>query len=139
MKDDDTRTTELPAELLPGDDAPEENIDTSRVSGWRRILRGNRTLWIVALCAVVSLVAGLLVGRFLISPAEAGAVRQHHQMGTIAGAELGEQVAHVRLDRRVAHHEAVGDLEVRLDARLRHGLGQHGGAPGDYGCFVCYG
>nr|WP_314842822.1 hypothetical protein [uncultured Microbacterium sp.] len=72
MKDDDTPTTELPAELLSGDDAPEENIDTSRVSGWRRILRGNRTLWIVALCAVVSLVAGLLVGRFLISPAEAG-------------------------------------------------------------------
>lgn len=68
MKDDETQTTELPAELLP-DQA--EEVDTSRVSGWRRILRGNRTLWIVAACAVVSLVAGLLVGRFLISPAEA--------------------------------------------------------------------
>ncbi|WP_050723683.1 hypothetical protein [Microbacterium sp. GCS4] len=79
MKGDETPTTELPADLLPVDaeaDGPEgsdpdESVDTSRVSGWRRILRGNRTLWIVALCAVVSLVAGLLVGRFLISPAQA--------------------------------------------------------------------
>ena len=64
-------------ELIPTDDDPvldeaEDRVDTSRVSGWRRILRGNRTLWIVALCAVLSLVVGLLVGRFLISPAEAG-------------------------------------------------------------------
>ncbi|MFK4762773.1 hypothetical protein ACI3KS_17740 [Microbacterium sp. ZW T5_45] len=51
-------------------DAPEKE-DLSRVSGWRRILRGNRTLWIVALCAVISLIAGLLAGRFLIPQAEA--------------------------------------------------------------------
>lgn len=81
MKDDETPTTELPAELVldPADadtpdvdtpDADTPDADTSRVSGWGRILRGNRTLWIVALCAVVSLVAGLLVGRFLVSPAE---------------------------------------------------------------------
>lgn len=82
MKDDETPTTELPAtdfdELIEGDPAAAEveasapdDVDMSRVSGWRRVLRGNRTLWIVALCAVVSLVAGLLIGRFLISPAEA--------------------------------------------------------------------
>ncbi|AXL12591.1 hypothetical protein DXT68_10875 [Microbacterium foliorum] len=63
-------------ELIPTDEAlldeADDSVDTSRVSGWRRILRGNRTLWIVALCAVLSLVVGLLVGRFLISPAEAG-------------------------------------------------------------------
>lgn len=66
--------TELETELFPvtaGDEADEPAADTSRVSGWRRVLRGNRTLWIVALCAVVSLVAGLLVGRFLIAPAAA--------------------------------------------------------------------
>lgn len=51
--------------------ADSEEGSASRVSGWRRILRGNRTLWIVALCAVLSLVAGLLVGRFLIGPTEA--------------------------------------------------------------------
>ncbi|PCE14247.1 hypothetical protein AUC47_06370 [Microbacterium sp. SZ1] len=76
MRDDETPTTELPAELLPeNDDALAADGDgaaaSSRVSGWGRILRGNRTLWIVALCAVVSLVAGLLVGRFLIAPAQA--------------------------------------------------------------------
>ncbi|WP_341934013.1 hypothetical protein MRBLWO14_003124 [Microbacterium sp. LWO14-1.2] len=76
MRDDETPTTELPAELLPEhDDLVAEDgggaAATSRVSGWGRILRGNRTLWIVALCAVVSLVAGLLVGRFLIAPAQA--------------------------------------------------------------------
>ncbi|WP_082914214.1 hypothetical protein [Microbacterium sp. H83] len=77
MKDDDaTTTTELPEELLPaavdpdGDLAGDE-VDTSRVSGWGRIVRGNRTLWIVALCAVASLVIGLLAGRFLIAPADA--------------------------------------------------------------------
>lgn len=82
MKDDETPTTELPSdfsEIIAGDETADaesaadekDAVDMSRVSGWRRILRGNRTLWIVALCAVVSLVAGLLVGRFLISPAEA--------------------------------------------------------------------
>lgn len=71
MKDEETQTTELPAELLTEQTDQTDDVDTSRVSGWRRILRGNRTLWIVAACAVVSLVVGLLVGRFLISPAEA--------------------------------------------------------------------
>lgn len=73
MKDDDTSTTELPADLALDaleTEGPDE-ADTSRVSGWGRIVRGNRTLWIVALCAVASLVVGLLVGRFLISPAQA--------------------------------------------------------------------
>ncbi len=66
--------TELATELFPvpeGDEADGPAADTSRVAGWRRVLRGNKTLWIVALCAVVSLVAGLLVGRFLIAPAAA--------------------------------------------------------------------
>src|SRR6218665_1636676 len=78
MKDDDTPTVDVPsdfADLIEGDGAAAsdsgDDVDISRVSGWRRILRGNRTLGIVALCAVVSLVAGLLVGRFLIAPAEA--------------------------------------------------------------------
>ncbi|MBO0981948.1 hypothetical protein [Microbacterium sp. SD291] len=78
MKDDETPTTELPTEFelalngSGGDtSAGDGEAKNSRVSGWGRILRGNRTLWIVALCAVVSLIAGLLVGRFLISPADA--------------------------------------------------------------------
>lgn len=38
----------------------------SRVSGWERVFRGNRVLWTTAAVAVVCLVAGLLVGRFVI-------------------------------------------------------------------------
>lgn len=86
MKDDETPTAELPSDLalaLEDLDANAESGEvgeagdvgdgtkSSRVIGWGRILRGNRTLWIVALCAVASLIAGLLVGRFLISPAQA--------------------------------------------------------------------
>ncbi|GAT73620.1 peptidoglycan-binding domain 1 protein [Microbacterium sp. HM58-2] len=77
MKEDATPTTELPADLLEDAEDAEAaadgaaDADMSRVRGWRRILRGNRTLWIVALCAIVSLIAGLLVGRFLIAPAAA--------------------------------------------------------------------
>lgn len=38
-------------------------------SPWRRALRGNRPLWITALVAVVTLVAGLLIGTFVVAPA----------------------------------------------------------------------
>lgn len=74
MTKDDTPTTDFSELIQPEaqtEQAAPDDVDVSRVSGWRRILRGNRTLWIVALCAVVSLVAGLLVGRFVIAPAEA--------------------------------------------------------------------
>lgn len=49
-------------------------VDISRVSGWGRVLRGNRALWIVAGTAVVSLVAGLLVGKFFVGPEAAADV-----------------------------------------------------------------
>lgn len=84
--DGEAETEVLPADLLAdGTDADGTDADgtdsdgtdtsagdTSRVSGWGRIVRGNRTLWIVAACAIVALVAGLLVGRFVIPPADAG-------------------------------------------------------------------
>lgn len=63
----------------PTEDAPSEPRAPRR-SRWRRIaaawpsvFRRNRTLWIVAAAAVVAMVAGLLVGRFVISPADAAA------------------------------------------------------------------
>ncbi len=36
---------------------------------WRRLLRGNRGLWVTALVATATLVAGLLVGTFVVAPA----------------------------------------------------------------------
>lgn len=74
MRGDETPTTELPDDLFPDsadDGAVPAHAGSASVSGWGRILRGNRALWIVALCAIVSLVGGLLIGRFLISPAQA--------------------------------------------------------------------
>jgi len=61
---------------------PQDSTDaqTPRRGPWRRLAAGwagtfrrNRTLWIVAVAAVVALVAGLVVGRFVISPADAAA------------------------------------------------------------------
>lgn len=75
---DDASTVELPAELIDSHEqldgvAPAEPLTRrSRVSGWGRVVRGNRTLWIVASGALVSLIVGLLIGRFLIGPAQAG-------------------------------------------------------------------
>lgn len=69
VQDDDALETVEIAELVIDDD--EAATDVSRVSGWRRVFRGNRMLWIVAASAIVSLVLGLALGRFLIAPAEA--------------------------------------------------------------------
>ncbi|GGH46066.1 hypothetical protein [Microbacterium album] len=70
----DTATAVL---ATPDEDAGDAAADasaagsTARVAGWARVFRGNRTLWIVAGVAVVSLVAGLALGRFAVAPAEA--------------------------------------------------------------------
>lgn len=40
-------------------------------TGWGRLVQGNRVIWVIAAVAVVSLVAGIALSRFIISPAEA--------------------------------------------------------------------
>ncbi len=40
-------------------------------TGWGRLLQGNRVIWVIAAVAVVSLVAGIALSRFIISPADA--------------------------------------------------------------------
>lgn len=64
----DAAVDERPDEASGGsaDDAP-----VSRVKGWGRVFRGNRALWITAAVALVSLVAGLVLGRFIIAPGSA--------------------------------------------------------------------
>jgi len=54
-------------EMVPAEEAP------SRRSAWTALLQRNRPLWITAAVAVVALVAGLLVGRFVVAPDPAGA------------------------------------------------------------------
>lgn len=41
--------------------------------GWRRVMTGNRALWMTAAVALVALVGGLVLGRFVISPFDAAA------------------------------------------------------------------
>lgn len=53
------------------DTAPPDRPGRSRVAGWRRLFAGNRALWVVAAIAILSLVAGLVLGRFVISPSDA--------------------------------------------------------------------
>jgi peptidoglycan hydrolase-like protein with peptidoglycan-binding domain len=55
----------------------------SRSQGWGRLLRGNRTLWVVAAVAIVSLVAGLALGQFIVSPGQAAADAEAPTAGLI--------------------------------------------------------
>ena len=52
---------------------PPDEAAPSAWSAWPALIRRNRPLWITAAVAVVALVAGLLVGRFVVAPDPAGA------------------------------------------------------------------
>jgi hypothetical protein len=54
-----------------------------RSQGWGRLLRGNRTMWIIAAVAVASLVAGLVLGQFVVSPGKAAADADAPKAGLI--------------------------------------------------------
>lgn len=93
-KADDHAFDELIADPPTGDvdvsadaaeiDAPADEAATQgRARGWLRIFRANRTIWIIAAAAVVSLVAGLLVGRFIMSPADAASLTDPPDAGLV--------------------------------------------------------
>lgn len=54
-----------------------------RSSGWLRVARGNRALWTTAGIAVLALVAGLVLGRFVVSPGQAAADAEPPAAGAI--------------------------------------------------------
>ncbi|WP_411698255.1 hypothetical protein [Conyzicola sp.] len=60
-----------------------ESVGPSRSQGWGRLLRGNKTMWVVAAVAVVSLVAGLALGQFIVSPGQAAADADGPKAGLI--------------------------------------------------------
>ncbi len=94
------------------DAAGEETGDTSRVAGWGRIFRGNRTLWIVVAVAVASLVAGLLIGSFVVAGADARQEAPEPGLVTVP-VEFGPLTNDVTIRADVGYADAV---EVTLDA-----------------------
>lgn len=112
-------TTSFTAFIDSADDVSDADgeavaTSTSRVLGWRRIFRGNRVLWIVAGVAVLSLVAGLLLGRFIVSPADAAANAQAPAAGLITvPVEFGELSNDVTIRGDVGYADAV---QVTIDA-----------------------
>ncbi|KJQ54827.1 hypothetical protein [Microbacterium sp. SA39] len=112
MAEHETPTERL--HVVPADDENETSEEPplrSRVSGWGRVVRGNRTLWLVALIAVVCLVAGLLVGRFLLAPPSSASDAPDAGLVTVP-VEFGPLSNDVTLRADVGYADAV---EVKLD------------------------
>ena len=98
----------------PASEAPAEPPATSRVKGLGRIFRGNRALWVTALVAALCLVAGLVIGRFVLSPADAAANANAPKPGYITVAvEYGELSNDVTLRGQIGYADAT---EVKLTA-----------------------
>ncbi len=86
---------------------------TSRVQGWRRVFRGNRVLWLTALIGVVALVGGLLLGRFVLSPADAASLAEAPEPGLITvEVERGVLSNDVTIRGEIAYADSV---EVTLE------------------------
>ncbi|WP_341955340.1 hypothetical protein [Microbacterium sp. LWH13-1.2] len=115
MREGDVPGAELPAELTGDSDdtvPTDDDLDTSRVSGWRRVVRGNRTLWMVALAAVICLVVGLLTGRFVLAPDSSSGDAPDAGLVTVP-VEFGPLSNDVTLRSDVGYADAV---EVKVDS-----------------------
>lgn len=81
--------------------------------GWKRVFAGNRSLWLVAAASALALVAGLLVGKFVLSPADAAASGEVPPAGLITvPVEFGTLSNDVTIRGEVAYADAV---EVTID------------------------
>lgn len=87
--------------------------------GWGRVFRGNRPLWITSAIAVASLVIGLLVGTFVVSPVEAASRADAPEPGLITvPVEFGELSNDVTIRADVGYADAV---EVTIDTATLSG------------------
>ncbi|MDF2990165.1 MAG: hypothetical protein K0S37_679 [Microbacterium sp.] len=61
------------ADVLASDPTDARPTIRARMATWGSLFRRNRPLWVTTIIAVTALVAGLVVGRFVVSPADAAA------------------------------------------------------------------
>ena len=89
-----------------------DQASSSRVKGLGRIFRGNKALWVTALVAALCLVAGLVLGRFVLSPADAAANANAPKPGFITvPVEFGELSNDVTIRGQIGYADAT---EVKL-------------------------
>ncbi|UIN30046.1 DUF1090 domain-containing protein [Microbacterium binotii] len=126
--DDASDDSALTRELL-GEDAAAAATDAedaggargrfAALRGWGRVFRGNRPLWITSAVAVASLVIGLLVGTFVVSPVEAASRADAPEPGLITvPVEFGELSNDVTIRADVGYADAV---EVTIDTATLSG------------------
>lgn len=103
-----------------GDDAAPERVKPDpAVAGWRRVLHGNRALWVLAAVAIVSLVAGVALSAVIVSPGQAAADAKPPEPGLITvPVELRTLSNDVTLRGDVVYADSV---DVTLEAGDRTG------------------
>ncbi len=122
--DDSALTRELLVEDAVAAAAEAEDAGAPRgrfafLRGWGRVFRGNRPLWITSAIAVASLVIGLLVGTFVVSPVEAASRADAPEPGLITvPVEFGELSNDVTVRADVGYADAV---EVTIDTATLSG------------------
>ena len=105
----------MTAPETPDDDARPGGFRT-RLSAWSGLARRNRALWVTAAVAVVALVAGLLVGRFVITP---DAAAETPEPGLVtAPVDLGALSNDVTIRGEVGYADPV---EVTIDTSALSG------------------
>lgn len=110
-QDDDTTGLDL----VLSDVSREESasVSASWLSGVAIVFHRNKIFWIVAAAAGVSLVAGLLLGQFLVSPADAAADAEPPAPGLVTvPVEYGQLSNDVTIRGEVAYADPV---EVRVE------------------------
>lgn len=122
--DDSALTRELLGEdaaaaATEAEDAGAPRGRFAALRGWGRVFRGNRPLWITSAVAVASLVIGLLVGTFVVSPVEAASRADAPEPGLITvPVEFGELSNDVTIRADVGYADAV---EVTIDTATLSG------------------
>lgn len=124
VSDDSALTRELLGEdaaaaATEAEDAGAPRGRFAALRGWGRVFRGNRPLWITSAVAVASLVIGLLVGTFVVSPVEAASRADAPEPGLITvPVEFGELSNDVTIRADVGYADAV---EVTIDTATLSG------------------